>query len=183
MAGVILLTPVVTTPPLEVKFCVNDTWLRPSRGSEPVCGSATYGNAEVKETSLLLTPSPRPSTAPGWPGTRTPSSACSATSMTSSPRRRPFGKPATSPPTTPSRFGFAAGGTLTFSRRYSAGAGFGLTALSESELRSAAGEPLVKEPVPDWVPSALALEKPVRNVATRSGRFSKPIVLFGFGTP
>ena len=71
---------------------------RPTRWS----GSATYGNAFWNATSFASTPSPRVSAprrvARQEHALRHPQRA----SMMSSDSRRPFGKPATSPPITPS---------------------------------------------------------------------------------
>ena len=57
-------------------------------------------------------------------GSSAPAITRSSMSVTSSASRRPFGNPATSPASTPKRFGFAAGGTPRLSFSVSAAAGF-----------------------------------------------------------
>src|SRR4030095_16887094 len=67
--------------------------------SNPLNGSALYGNLVMYGTSFASTPSPSGRLCP----MRTPPTARSAMSITSSSRRRPFGQPARSPPSTPRR--------------------------------------------------------------------------------
>src|SRR5207302_7408211 len=82
------------------------------------------GKVDRNGLSLLSTPSPSRLLGAllnwGVNGVA-PARARSSMSVTSSARRRPFGNPALSPPSTPSGFGLADGGRAVFRRRYSAG--------------------------------------------------------------
>src|SRR5262245_13552739 len=90
----------------------------------PGCGRPRYGNTARYGTSLPSTPSPScaliPLLNPGVSGVA-PAIARIAMSVTSSPTRRPLGKPAVSPPRTPKRLGFGDGGIATLSRSISDG--------------------------------------------------------------
>src|SRR5579864_3897035 len=83
----------------------------------PACGRARYGNVVWNGTSFASTPSPSVFLLP----VRAPSTTRSSISMTSSVSRRPFGKPALSPASTPRRLGVADGGIDMLSRSCSLG--------------------------------------------------------------
>ena len=81
---------------------------------EPLSGARRYGNSFAKNTELMYAPSvylsdPAGASAGLQPPSvqtvqSTPIATRSSMSTTSSPGRRPFGKPALSPPSTPRRF-------------------------------------------------------------------------------
>ena len=74
-------------------------------------GPPRTGTSPSAWRRLALTPSPSGSFVP----LRKPPTACSAMSITSSSRRRPFGQPCVSPPSTPSRLGLAVTGIVRLS--------------------------------------------------------------------
>src|SRR5689334_20941671 len=89
---------------------------------DPFNGARRYGNSLAKNAELMNAPSvyfnpPAGASAGAQPTAvftpdtvqRTPIATRSSMSTTSSPGRRPFGKPAASPPSTPSRLWLAAG--------------------------------------------------------------------------
>ena len=135
-------------------------------------GSATYGNCVKKSTSLASTLSPAASASTSLPVCAAPSTAWTEMSMTSSPSRRPFGKPCRSPPSTPSRFGSAVGLIEVFSRSISEGWISPLSAFSTWLFRSA----WIGAAEPSSVGAPFAI--PVRKISTRSLRGPA-----GAGTP
>src|SRR3954453_1173370 len=105
--------------------------LRFGSDSNPPVGGATYGKLDRNGLSFRSTPSPSGSFLPPWfAGSRNPPITRSSMSTTSSPRRRPFGKPALSPASTPKRFSVADGGTPRLIFSVSAAAGLLLIWLS-----------------------------------------------------
>ena len=133
-------------------FCVficASLWLK-----FPDCGVPRYGNRVKNGTSLFGTPSPSvlfgDTLVAGVNGVP-PATARNAISTTSSNTLRPFGKPATSPPSSPSRLGLTAGGIATLSRSISCG--------RPSERK-----------VVKFGPVTLLTGMPVANIATRSFR-------------
>src|SRR6185437_11395253 len=132
----------------------------PTLLTAPTLGRATYGNDLLNGWSFASTASPAASAGTSLPVCAAPSSACSSMSTTSSVSRRPFGKPCVSPPSTPSRLGFAVGLIDRLSLSISDGRkSLGLTsALLSWELRST----LIGPPA--------FLVRPVRKISTRSLR-------------
>src|SRR5262245_535304 len=141
--------------------------MAPQLLGEPAIGVFKYGNAASKSPAPTVAPSvygklpagasagTQPNVAGSLSVHRTPIAARSSMSTTSSPGRRPFGKPATSPPSTP-RFDCDPAGVAAvpvFKRSISPGA--------------------------DSIAGFVRPGMPVRNTATRSLRGK----LFGARTP
>ena len=99
--------------PRLVGHGVGSWWI----ASKPLWAIPVYGNWPMNGTSLRVTPWETPLVS--LPSSA-PASAFSSMSVALSASRRPFGKPALSPPRTPSGFGFADGGMLVFRRSISA---------------------------------------------------------------
>src|SRR4029079_16667369 len=94
--------------------------------SLPGCGDDRNGNDEKNGVSFASTPSVSAlfgATLNAGVNGVPPARARSSMSTTSSAGRRPFGKPAVSPPSRPRRLGLRDGATAMFSRIISAGRG------------------------------------------------------------
>src|SRR3954452_23515353 len=109
----------------SVSLGAHETAAVPGAVWKPPPGSPRNGNVSVVPPLVSVVPSVSTPAAPSGvnvgstSGSVRPATARSSIATTSSPTRRPFGKPARSPPSTPRLFGLAAGGIARFSRSMS----------------------------------------------------------------